>query len=586
MEHYELLNEEINGKHSYLVEYYKECKRKKLPQYTIGHELTTQLEKLIVLMQDDDIFYDIDSAHKRINFIESKCKHSEAPFAGHPFILLLWQKAFAETLFAFKVFREDKQIWIRKYQEALLLVGRKNGKTPFISALSLAEWFCGEMGQKIMCASNNYEEAALVWDAINNMREESPSLEKVTRKNNTGMYFGNRKQKKTIGKFTKQNKGSIKKMSAKGGAKEGRNLKIAIVDEVHEMLNDKLVMPLRQSLSTQLEPLYFEITTEGTVDDGYLDERLKFAREVLAGEREAPYFLPWLYTMDSEEEVWHDKNSWFKANPSLVAVKDIAYIEKMIEESKSSPQKEAMVLSKDFNIKTNNGAAWLKEVHLRNKETVSFEEFKGYWCVYGCDLSETTDLTALTILFIKPGTNKKFCKTMYFIPSVKAETKAGGTNREEKDYLTWAKEGRVIICDGPRVEKDAVFNYMTKVFEDYDIRPLRWGYDEWNADELVQSVKRYFGNEVPTKVKMDFASLNDAMNAVQSDLYYDNLVWDNNPITRWCLKNTSCKTDPIGRHMPLKLMGKSENRIDGALSIIIAYAALDRCYKELKSRVA
>lgn len=586
MQGWELLDENINGKHSYLIEYYKKCKSKSDPQYNIGQELMTLLDKLIPLMHEPNILYDIESAYKRIDFIETKCKHSEAPFAGKPFILLLWEKAFAETLFAFKIYHSTQNKWIRLFQEALLLVARKNGKTPFIAALVLAEWFCGEMGQKVMCASNDYEQAGLVFDAINNMREESPSLERVTRRNNTGIYFGNRKQKRLAGKFTKQNKGTIKKMSAKGGAKEGRNLKVVIVDEIHEMVDGRLVLPLRQSLSTQIDPLYFEITTEGTVDDGYLDKRLKFAREVLAGEKDAPYFLPWLYTMDSEEEVWQDKNSWFKANPSLVAVKTVEYIDKMIEESKASPQERSMVLSKDFNIKSNNGSAWLQEVHLRNQETFSFEDFRGYWCVYGCDLSETTDLTALTILFIKPGTTKKYCKTMFFVPSVKADTKVGGTNREGKDYRQWAAEGRVIICDGPRIEREQINKYMFKIFEEFNIRPLKWGYDEWNSEEIVTSIKNYFGADVPTKVKMDFASLSDAMNAVQSDLYYDNLVWDNNPIVRWCLRNTSCKTDAIGRHMPVKVMGKSENRIDGALSIIIAYATLDRCYKELKARVS
>lgn len=584
MDAFELLNEDVEGLHSYLIEYYKRCKRKE-SEYLIGQELMALLEKLIDLMSHPLMKYDIEAAHKRIKFIEKECRHAEAPFAGKPFILLLWQKAFIETLFAFKYYRADLKLWIRQFQEALLVVARKNGKTPLVSAICLAEWFCGEAGCKIMCASNDYEQAGLAFDAINNMREESRTLERVTRKNNTGIYFGNYKQRKKTGKFSKQNKGSIKKMSSNKNAKEGRNLKIVLVDEIHEMLDQRLIMPLRQSLSTQYESLYFEITTEGIIDGGYLDERMEFAREVLAGERKAPHFLPWLYTMDSEEEIWQDKQSWYKANPSLVKVKQISYIENMIEESKSSPQKRAMVLSKDFNIKVNNGSAWLTEVHLKNQETFSFEDFRNYYCVCGCDLSETTDLTALTFLFIKPGTNKKFAKTMFFIPSVKADTKTGEINREKKDYREWQREGLVVICEGSRVEKDEVFKYIVYIFEQFGIRPLRFGYDEWNAEELVSSVKNYFGSDVPTKVRMDYASLNDAMNTVQADLYYDNLIFDNNPITRWCLRNTSCKQDPIGRQMPLKIMGKPENRIDGALSIIIAYATLDRCHKELKSKV-
>ena len=49
------------------------------------------------------------------------------------------------------------------------------------------------------------------------------------------------------------------------------------------MKDNSLVMPIRQALSTQDEPIYGEITTEGFVRDGYLDERLKEARKVLRG---------------------------------------------------------------------------------------------------------------------------------------------------------------------------------------------------------------------------------------------------------------------------------------------------------------
>ena len=96
--------------------------------------------------------------------------------------------------------------------------------------------------------------------------------------------MGNPRQKSARGKFSYQNKGLIRKMSSKTGAKEGRNLKIVIADEVHEMKDNTLIEPLRQAVSTQDEPLYIEITTEGFIQDGYLDQRLILARKVLTGE--------------------------------------------------------------------------------------------------------------------------------------------------------------------------------------------------------------------------------------------------------------------------------------------------------------
>ena len=68
------------------------------------------------------------------------------------------------------------------------------------------------------------------------------------------------------------------------------------------MEDDTLVMPIRQALSTQDEPLYFELTTEGFTQDGYLDKRLIDARKVLNGEKQNERWLIWLYTQDCEEE--------------------------------------------------------------------------------------------------------------------------------------------------------------------------------------------------------------------------------------------------------------------------------------------
>ena len=144
--------------------------------------------------------------------------------------------------------------WLRRFIEVTYLVGRKNGKTTEVAGDGNTEFFCGNVGTNILCASNDYEQAGLVFDEINNMREENPKLERVSRKNIKGIFMGNPKQKKKKGKFSYQNKAKIKKLSAKTGAKEGKNVDFAIVDEVHEMKDDSLVRPIKQSMSTKDEP--------------------------------------------------------------------------------------------------------------------------------------------------------------------------------------------------------------------------------------------------------------------------------------------------------------------------------------------
>lgn len=209
---------------SWLLEYIDKCKHGEI---LVGNEIMLELEIHLALFEDFEIRFETADAHKRIKFIETHCKHYEAPFAGKPFILTLRQKAFIEALYSFKIYDEELDRWVRLYQEAILLIGRKCGKTPFVAALILAEWFCGELGTKALCSSNDYDQAALMFDAINAMREESPALEKVTRKNIKGLFFGNPKKVKKRGKFSYQNKGNIRKISAKTGAKEGKTLRLA-----------------------------------------------------------------------------------------------------------------------------------------------------------------------------------------------------------------------------------------------------------------------------------------------------------------------------------------------------------------------
>lgn len=588
---WQVLNETVGGRHSYLIEYYKACRAGDI---VIGRELKTELESLMqdIFYHGDVYHFELEGAHKRIDFIEREIKHFESPFAGKPFILTLNQKAVAEAVFGFYVF-DDELLgggrWVRRFKEVLLLIARKNGKTPFTAALTLAEWFCGEAGQKVMCASNDYEQAGLIFDCINNFREESRAMSRVTRKNIKGIFFGNPKQRKKTGKFSSQNKGAIKKMSAKSGAKEGRNLKIVIVDEVHEMKDRSTVMPLRSSLTTQDEPLYFEITTEGIVRDGYLDERLHEARRVLKGELDRPRWLVWLYTQDNEAEVWNDERSWAKSNPMLGVVKKISELRDLVEEARHNGAQRAFTLAKEFNIKQLSSRAWLREADIIECDgTFDIADFAGCWCIVGVDLAETNDLCACTFLFMRPADPVKYLYTMYFVTEVKAgdgQATDSPTNTEKKDYKQWAAEGLCRIVKGNVIDDNVVAEYIWEIFQTYKIRPYRVGYDEWHAKEFAKIIKQRFGENVLTKIKMTYEGLNTPTRTVEEDLRARHINYNRNEICAWNFRNTAVKHDNKGFVMPEKISGYIGNKIDGTMSKVIAYAALRECKSAFLSKI-
>ena len=569
-----MMDSASTNEHSYIKEYVEAIKAGDI---VVGRRTKQMLRLLLRNFNDPDVKVDLHESDKRIRFIETECKLYEAPFAGKPFILELFQKAIVESIFAFYVWSDEANRYIRKYQDILVVEARKNGKTPLVAAIILSEWFCGEMGTKVLIGSNNYEQADIMFSACDAMREESRHLEKVTRRNTTGLYFGNRNQKRKHGKFTQQNKGSIKRISASGGNKEGRNIKIGAVDEVHEMADNHLVMPIRQALSTQEEPLYFEITTEGFVEGGYLDERLEQARKMLDEEVDMPDFLVWWYAQDSEEEVWQDEHTWQKSNPGLGVIKKYSFLRKMVEEARTSATTRAFVLAKDFNIKQNSAAAWLDIGTITNRAQFNLEDFRDCMYIGGLDFAETTDLCAAKAMFVKDG--KRYFAGMYFVPETKADAlldDKNPQNPEHKDYHRWQEQGLVTICPGTEVDEQMVADWFIGLYQNYGMRPFKFGYDNWHSKGFKKCMSDYFGEEILERVGMDFLSLSGAMRSLEEDLRYKKANYNDNPIDRWCLMNMSIKTNNIGLVMPIKKYGQSKNRIDGGLAMIICYATYSR----------
>lgn len=570
---------------SYFAQYLSEIRDGEI---IVGRELMTELEQLESDLNNPKYRYDTADAEKRIRFIESECKHYEAPWAGKPFLLLLWEKAFIEVLYSFKVYDEDLKRWIRRFREVTLLCARKAGKTPLTASIALAEFYCGEMGTRIMCSSNDYDQASLMFDGINAMREESPKLARTSRKNIKGIFMGNPKQKNARGKFSYQNKGLIRKMSSKTGAKEGRNLKIVIADEVHEMKDNTLIEPLRQAVSTQDEPLYIEITTEGFIE-GYLDLRLEQARKVLKGEAESERWLIWLYTQDSEEEVWQDENSWYKSNPSLGVVKKFSYLRERLEEARQQPSSRAFILAKDFNIKQNVSAAWLSLDQIKDEGSFTLEDFRGMPYIGGCDFAETTDLCAAVLMFKKPDDDRTYLYPHYWIPEKKADLRLedgdNALNPEKKDYREWASKNFVTIDAGTEVFVAEVAEWFFELYKTYHIIPFRVGYDNRFALEFRRRFEDLIGTGIAEQVLQTTISLSEPMRAMEADLTAHNVCYNGHPVFRWNLQNMSVETDKNGYIKPRKNFGNPKNRIDGGAAALNCYAMLQRNRTEFMETV-
>jgi phage terminase large subunit-like protein len=350
---------------NYLKEYYKQIQEGEI---LVGKELLTVLEGLIDDLNNPRYVFDEKPGKIRIDFIETFCKHTKSPFNGEPFILELWEKAVLQVAYGFKMADTN----LRRFNEVLLLVARKNGKTTFIAGIDLAEFFLSKGGVDIVCASNTTEQANILFEEINNMREQSKALsnEKRSKKNIFHIYSPKTKNK-------------IKKLSAQSRNKDGYNIEVGCIDEVHEMTDSKVYDAIKQSQSTKSEPLIFIITTEGNTVGGFLDNKLDYVRRMIKGEIQDERVLPWLYTQDSVDEIYQDRRTWQKSNPSIGTIKTYSYLEDLMNKSKHDLGTRVTMLSKDFNIKQLEQGSWLTFDDLNNNETFSIEDLKDSYAIGG-----------------------------------------------------------------------------------------------------------------------------------------------------------------------------------------------------------
>ena len=535
---------------NYLLDYYNEIQKGNI---VVGKELFTVIESLIDDMDNPRYIFDEKPGNIRIEFIETFCKHTKSPFNGQPFLLELWEKAVLQAAYGFKMSDTN----LRRFNEVLLLIARKNGKTTFIAGIDLAEFFLSKGGVDIVCASNTTEQANILFEEINNMREQSKALSNERRSKKNIFHI-----------YSPKTKNKIKKLSAQSRNKDGYNIEVGCIDEVHEMTDSKVYDAIKQSQSTKEEPLIFIITTEGNTVGGFLDNKLDYVRKMIKGEIQDERVLPWLYTQDSVNEIYEDKRTWQKSNPSLGTVKTYSYLEDLMNKSRHDLATRVTMLSKDFNIKQLEQGSWLSFDDLNNLETYTLDDLKNSYAIGGVDLSSTTDLTAAILLVIKD--NKKYVIPQFFMPSGVIDKR-----REEDNvpYDIWVKKGLITVTEGNQNDFTLVTQWFMQMIRTYEIRPLWVGYDPWNSQYWIKEMEELGFNM--EKVRQGIYSLSEPMKQLEADLKNDKVIYNNNPILKWNLANTQAKVDVNGNIQPSKLNSRYK-RIDGSVALIIAYAVLNR----------
>lgn len=565
---------------SYLLEYRA---RAETGEIIIGQELWMELDNLAEDMLNDRYIYDRSDALLRMDFMEHCVRLTKSPYYNKPMILMLWQKALIEALYSFKMAKDSKEkgFWIDRFQKLLLLIARKNTKSETSSGLAEAELIIGNPGSDIVASSNDDAQASIVFDAIDTMRQLIDPEDKDTKRN----------QRFILNKVTNT---KIFKLSDRTKNKEGRNIDFAIIDETHEMKDNVIGKSIEQSQSLKDNPKFINITTEGFVIDGYLDGELKYSRAVIAGEKQddpaAERLLPWLYTQDSEIEVWtgtRENRLWMKSNPTLGIVKKWDYMEQQVAKAKDSKADRIFVLSKDFNIKQNAAEAWLNLEDYNYDNAYSLEDFRGSIALGAVDLAETTDLCAAKVLMMRPGDPNKYVYSHYFIPESKLED--SDDKHAGAHYKEWAEDGLLTITEGNDIDLAVVADWFYSLYTDWNIRVWKAGYDQRFAKDWITKMEFYGwmrsgGDESDLVMILQNAqTLTNAIKLSEADFKHKLVQYNNNLMDKWCLGNAGIKVDEKGMALIVKM--EPSKRIDGAVCLAILYEMYRRYRTEFKALI-
>lgn len=541
-------------------------------EVVVGEKIRETYRKLIKDMETkvSVYYYSHSRANHVIEFIENFCKHSKGKVAGKPVILELWEKAMLAAVFGFIDIEG-----CRKYREAILIVAKKNGKSLISSCVGLYMQVAdGEGGPEIYSVATKKDQAKIIWNESKRMVKKSPAL--------------SRRIKALVAELSSENfnDGTFKPLASDSDTLDGLNVHCVLMDEIHQWKNGKALYDIMYDGTTARDqPLTFITSTAGTVREDIYDLKYEEIENLILGYRDDNGYkddsmIAFVYELDNRKE-WTDEKCWQKANPGLGTIKNRKQLAAKVEKAKANRLLVKNLLCKEFNIRETSTESWLSYDHLNNKEKFDLKELKPRYAIGGADLSSTTDLTNATAIFKVPDDDRLYVLQMYWLPEDLLEER---TKEDKIPYDIWCDMGLMRTTPGNKVHYKYVTEWFLELQNEFDIYVPWVGYDSWSATYWVEDMKNNFGKEAMEKVIQGKQTLSEPMKSLGADLKAKKIVYNNSPILKWCLSNTSKKEDDNGNIQPVK--GTSpRKRIDGTAGLLNAYVALGRHYDEYMNMI-
>lgn len=566
---------------NYILAYYQEIKRGSV---VVGHWIALLYERIIADLEEGALKFDQAKANHAIDWIETHCFHTEGPLAPGNLKLELWQKALVSCIFGLC----DPKTGKRQFREIVLIIARKNGKTLLASAIAKYVWYIdGGYGARVYCIAPKLDQADLVYNSVWQMTTLDPDWQQLRDEIQASKDEHNKKQKddSELAKHTMTNlripatNSEVKKIAFSHKKSDGFSPSLTVADEIASWPGDaglKQYTVMRSGMGAremgENPGILLSCSTAGYVNDGIYDDLLKRSTAYLSGNSKETRLLPFLYMIDDLDK-WNDINELRKASPNLGVSVPASYLIEAANVAEGSLAQKREFIVKYCNIKQNSSACWLPAEVVEDAcgEELKLEDFRSSYCVAGIDLSQTTDLSAATVVIEKNGELYVFAK--FWLPSEKIEE---ATARDGLPYEIYIQRGLLEPSGENFIDYHDCYNWLTMLVEEYEILPLRVGYDRYSAQYLVKDLEAY-GYQCD--------DVYQGMNLWQVLQEMDGLLRDrkihigNNDLLKVHLLNSAIKMDvERGRGKLVKI--NKDAHIDGCAALTDAFTVRQKWYSE------
>lgn len=509
-----------------------------------GNLIKLACNRYLTFLQRDDIEFRTDKVERCINFIQS-LKHSTGKHAGKYFILQDWQKWIIYNVFGFYYKDTNNRVTKNVYIE----VSRKNGKSAFASAICLYGLIADdEAGAEVEFIANSRKQAKISFDMA------SKFARTIDRKGKFLQLYRDNIQFKKTDSF-------LQVLASDANANDGWNSHIFLADEAHSYKDSKMYDVMKSSQGMRERPIAIIITTAGFNKFGFCYQLRQTNVEILNNLKEDDTQFSAIYCLDDDDN-WQDEKTWIKSNPNLNVTVTSQYIKEQIQQAINTSSLEVSVRTKNLNQWLSSSEIWIADTHIINAtQKLNIEDFAGFNCYVGVDLSAVSDLTAVS--FLIDTDDKYYFFNHYYLPE-----SALSENSNAELYKRWQRMGLLTITEGNVTDYDYITADLMRINKIIAINSI--AYDTWNSTQWAIDAT---SKGLPLQpFSQALGNFNRATKEFERLILSNKIAIDDNEITRYCFRNVSLKFDHNDNCKPVKSV--RQNKIDGVIAMLEALGVM------------